>query len=244
MKTYAWKDLKQHPDLVILLLACFLCTIGGLIWGNSPLLQSITIALLGVLAFSQLNSRAQIDAVARGWNRNRTDLLLKDFPPEYTKAQKEVAASYFFAGLTMSRTLPLMEPHIDRVLKNDGSVQILLPNPENAPLMSMIAKMRPYKDPQTIKAEISNSIQKANGLRNKGNLEVRTVDYLPGLSFNVMDADRPQASLMVQVYEFGADRRAESAPIVFLTPSDGEWFEHFKAQASRLWETGSPLPPN
>jgi hypothetical protein len=34
----------------------------------------------------------------------------------------------------------------------------------------------------------------------------------------------------------------ESAPIFSLRPADGFWYEHFAAEAERLWQDGTPWP--
>lgn len=238
--------LKNDLDLVILVGAAILFTILGITGMNDDFLNPAIVALLGALAFSLLKSRDQVAEVTATWHRSRTDLLLWNFPPEYTAAQRTVSHSYFFAGTTMSRTLPLMRDNITRILKNDGRVRILLPDPMSEPLMEMIARTRPTRSADMIRKDIEYALVSAEALRlpEKGQLEIRTVQFLPGIGINAMDLKHPSESIMVQVYEFAHNEGSERAPIFYLTAADGKWFSHFSAQIERLWESGEDVTPN
>lgn len=206
-------------------------------------LAPIMVALLAGLAFSQLRSRFQVFDVAKTWHRARTELFRWSFPPEYHEAQTSVSHNYFFAGATMERTMPLMKTHIQRVLNNDGQVRILLPNPENDPLIDMIVAARPKKTKATIIRSIKYSLESANDLVNQGSgtLEIRTFNSPPNIGINAMDLGYPKASIMIQMYEYAPTD--EGVPIFFLTSEDRPWLDHFEGQIERLWADGSPYIP-
>lgn len=229
----------HHLDFAILIGLAIYFAIGGLIGISADILNPVIVAMLSVLAISQLRSRSQVADVAATWHRTRTDLFSPVFPPEYTKAQSTVSHSYFYTGATMMRTMANMSDHIPRILRNDGSVRILLPDPNNEQLLAMIAATHPDKTVDDIRLDIENSLRIANRLRSdKGTLEIRTTQFVPSIGINAMDLAHPTKSIMVQMYEFIPQQEIERAPIFYLTNGDRTWFAHFEAQIRRLWESG------
>lgn len=233
----------RHLDNLILIGFGGYFTYRGFTGMSAKELTPIMVGLLAGVALSQLRSRIQVSSVAATWHRARTDLLLRDFPPEYREAQSTVSHNYFFAGTTMARTLPIMATHITRVLKNGGRVRILLPNPDIAPLMDMIAASRPTTNAAAIQRSITHSLATAEDLKTQGTgtLEARTFNSLPSIGINAMDLEHPTASIMVQMYEYAPKK--EGGPIFFLTGEDRMWFDHFEQQIERLWDDGRPYIP-
>ena len=243
-----WRRLRIDIDIVILILLAILFAILGFFGLGAKFLSPVIVAMLSVLAISQLRIRWQVEGVQKTWRQSRTDLLLDKFPEDYYKARSVAQGNYFFAGVTMRRTLATATPDIVRILRNDGAVRILLPDPGNESLMKMIAETREPATENEIKSDIEYSIATAERLHipGKGKLEIRIVSFLPGLGINAIDVGTPSASIMVQVYEFSNDGKTERSPIMFLTEADGRWLEHFEAQIERLWAAGttavSPAP--
>lgn len=234
-------------DLTILIVAAVFFAVGSLIGLDDKVLNPVTVALLGALAYSQIKSRTQISKVAASWHPARTDLFLWDFPEEYKRAQSQAMKSYFFAGVTMARTLPLMTLHIQRILDQGGLVQILLPDPNNPNLVEMISATRSPKKPAQIKREIQHSLKSLEDIHpSVGTLELRVISFLPSVGINAIDLESPvesHKSLMIQMYEFAPEQGHERAPIFFLTTHDSVWFSHFAAQSKRLWEAGTEYRP-
>lgn len=234
---------QQHFDTYILIVASVLITIASIAgWISGDFLSGVIIALLGLVAISQLRSRFQIDDVANTWYQKRTEIFSDNFPPAYQEAQETVASSYFYTGETMSRTMSVMRRHIQRVLKNQGSVRILLPNPDNQELMKAIAQTHSDKNAQSIKRSIENSFQSAQECATENNqVELRTTDVMPHVGINGWDIGEPSGKIMVQMYEYKPSS-TERAPIFILETKDGEWFRHFSSQIERLWSDGKEYP--
>ncbi|MDD0858023.1 hypothetical protein NHF46_10060 [Arthrobacter alpinus] len=227
-------------DNWILIVLSVVFAIGGITGMASGLLNPIMVAMLGILAISQLRIRSQVSAVAENWQSSRTDIFLSRFPQEYLEAQKNVTQNYFFTGITMSRTLPMMGQGITRILENNGQVRILLPDPNNDNLLKMIAEIRPGKNVRDIRLDIEHSLRTAKLLSSgAGRLEIRTIQFLPSIGINAMDLGHPMRSIMIQMYEFHPASGDERAPIFYLTAVDHAWFGHFEAQVERLWAKGS-----
>jgi hypothetical protein len=60
------------------------------------------------------------------------------------------------------------------------------------------------------------------------------------MGLNVIDVGSPNGLIVLQHYEHRSI--AESAPAFSLRPADGFWYEHFAAEAERLWQDGTPWP--
>lgn len=238
LKTLVIKIVPQVDNWILICLAVFFA-IGGLTGMAAKILNPIIVGMLGILAISQFRSRSQVSTVTATWHRARTDIFVPKFPPEYLEAQKKVTHSYFFAGITMFRTMPMMRQHISRILANEGSVRILLPDPTNEHLLEMIAEIRPGQTVDDIRDDIKHSLRIAGNLRGStGKIEIRTIQFIPNIGINAMDLNYPTKSIMVQMYEFLPKPGDERAPIFYLTADDHAWFGHFEAQIERLWAKG------
>ena len=229
----------ENTDLWILAVSSVVFTfLGAFGVASVQVLASVILALLSLVAISQIRSRHQISTVAASVVRDRTSLFQRNFPEDYNSLREYSTHSYFFAGLSMQRTLPIMRVHIERILDNGGLVRVLLPNPDNAQLMTMISKTgTPNEDSRRAATNIRYTIDLCAEIARGGRRPlVRTVEYLPRLGINALDLDQPGAIIMIQMYQFMPQN--DSAPIFTITRTDGHWFDHFHDEIERLWAHG------
>lgn len=202
-------------------------------------LSSVVLALLAVLAVSQLRGRHETRAQLSSWQRGRTDLFQFDFPSSYYEARDRAGHSYCFAGMTMQRTLPTTRVHLERILRNEGSVRLLLPDPTSAVLMEMVAaSRRSAETPVRVAELIRQSLNEIATIGTSNVAEVRVTSVLPRVGLNLIDVDQPGALLMVQMYQLRPE--TEPGPIFTLTTHDGPWLSHFRDEFERLWSEGKP----
>lgn len=236
---WARDDIKsgKNLDVWILVVLAFIFALLGILGADDKLLNACVLGLLGILAISQIKSRHQVAEVTATWQRARTDIFSADFPQEYYDARSQASSNYFFSGTTMARTLPTMQQDITRILRNGGSVRILLPDPDNEHLIQMIAKSR-GDAVEGIRRSIQHALATATGIRSREghNFEIRTSHVLPRVGINAMELGHPSASIMIQMY--GIAPSSESKPIFLLTPDDKVWFNHFQDEIERLWSAG------
>lgn len=240
--SWCWADVRsgENLDLWLLFIAALLFTMLGAVGlSSTQVLSSVVLGLLALLAVSQIRSREAAHRILNVCNGRRTELFHSEFPDVYYEARKSATHSYSFAGLTMKRTLPTMEADIVRILSNGGAIKILLPDPDNDMLMRMVAASRRFREPPEGVAEaVRHSLDAAARIHDGSGRrpEVRTTSLLPRTGYNIIDADHPNALLMVQMYQVAPP--AEPGPIFLIKPSDGQWFEHFNAEFKRLWDLG------
>jgi hypothetical protein len=60
------------------------------------------------------------------------------------------------------------------------------------------------------------------------------------MGINAIDPESPDGVIVLQHYEHRPE--AEAAPIFCLRPADRIWYEHFLAEAKRIWDDGTPWP--
>jgi hypothetical protein len=240
---WCWTDIRRGEtiDLWILIAAALVFTVLG-VTGIASIqwLNSLVLALLAVLAISQIRGRQEVRGLVASWQRSRTSIFEADFPDAYYAARSRASKSYSFAGMTMQRTFTTMRPDLIRILDNSGTVRILLPDPSNQPLMEMVAASRRFGETAShMSNQISQFIAIAKDLRGATGHSpaVKVISLLPRVGLNVINGDLPDALVMVQLYQVHPEK--EPGPIFVLTPSDGEWFTHFRNEFEQLWKSGT-----
>jgi hypothetical protein len=240
---WCWMDIRQGEtiDLWLLVAASLIFTVLGATGiASIQVTSSVVLALLALLAISQIRGRQEIRGLVTSWQRSRTSIFEADFPDAYYAARSRASQSYSFAGMTMQRTFSTMRPDLIRILDNNGTVRILLPDPSNQALMEMVAASRRYGETASdMSDQVRQSIATAKGLRGttgRGS-EVKVISLLPRVGLNVIDGGLPDALLMVQLYQIHP--KGEPGPIFVLTPSDREWFTHFHNEFEQLWNSGT-----
>ncbi|MFC9616600.1 hypothetical protein [Streptomyces sp. NPDC056938] len=113
------------------------------------------------------------------------------------------------------------------------------PDADEAAVTTQNRPTRPR--PNEIRDEIRQSLRLLERLRTetRGRLEVRTTHTALKFGLNYLDVNKTSAQLCVQLYSF--DVSGESRPIFALTLGDAPWFETFREQAERLWDSSQPV---
>ena len=240
---WCWMDIRQGEtiDLWLLVTASLIFTVLGATGiATIQVTGSVVLALLALLAISQIRGRQEVRGLVASWQRSRTSIFEADFPDAYYAARSRASQSYSFAGMTMQRTFLTMRPDLIRILDNNGTVRILLPDPSNQALMEMVAASRRYGETASdMSDQVRQSIATAKGLRGTTGHgpEVKVTSLLPRVGLNVIDGGLPDALLMVQLYQIHP--KGEPGPIFVLAPSDREWFTHFHDEFEQLWNSGT-----
>jgi hypothetical protein len=238
---WTWHNL----DFVLQLVAVAFLVIFGLLGVVSEqIVWTGILAVLGLVAISQLRGREQLQSIVGEFRVQRLAVFLSKFPTEYYAARESANDSYFYAGTSMRRTADAAAPHLRRILKAGGVVRVLLPNPENRILIDMIATSQAAgRDPSVVATRIRESIRVLREFPSaQGKLEIRTTEVLPRFGINIIDRGTPSALAVIQLYEF-RPTADEAAPIMLLRESDGGWYHAYLEQADRLWEYGVVYQP-
>jgi hypothetical protein len=238
------KDIKEgdNADLWLLSVAAVAFTIlGALGIVTEQALASLILALLAVLAISQIRTRQVLTASRTSGS---STVLHTGFPDAYYALRASTQRDWLYIGNSMSRTFTTGRLDIERIVKSGGTVRILLPDPRHLPLIAMIEQgKRVPEGVDLVVRNIESALAKAVALKTAvgGAIEIRTTKTLPKIGINLLDSGTARGAVMVQLYEYKA--LSEPAPILYLEAWDGYWYNHFRSLAERLWDDSIPWSP-
>ena len=117
----------EYLDLYILGLAALTFTILGIVGvADIKVLASATLALLAVLAYSQIRSRRHVADIARSQHSDPLSLFQTEFPGGL-EARRGSASSLLLIGISMTRTVQGGSLTVLRqMLRSGGKIRVLL----------------------------------------------------------------------------------------------------------------------
>jgi Domain of unknown function (DUF5919) len=234
----------DYLDLYLLATSALVIAILGVVGvADIKVLASAILGLLAVLAFSQIRSRHNVSQITKAQKPDPLAIFRRTFPDDLDR-RRASASSLLLIGLSMSRTVRgISQDGLRAILNSGGSVRVLLLDPSNDELVRAASRHRTYgTSPEGLKKRIQGSLDDLRDLaeNSRGDLEIRVTSFIPHMSMNVIDAGRRNGLIAVQHYEYRP--AAEPSPIFCITPSDAMWFEHFAAEAERIWADGDVWP--
>lgn len=244
---WAKADIRTGENIDLwLLVAVALATtaLGATGVASATVLSSVVLSTMALLAISQLRARREITASLAAYRAARLELFHLAFPDEYYERRERLTTNYLFVGLTMQRTLSTGRPAFESLLARGGSIRVLLPNPDDLPLLGMVSDSYRHMDsPSAIAASVKSTISTLRAMHSQhgGVLEVRLMGMPARVGFNALDIGTPSGVVMVQHYEFRPE--SEAGPIILLhAEQDEPWYSRFLAEAERLWAYATPAP--
>jgi hypothetical protein len=205
--------------------------------------SAVVVALLALLAFSQIRSRKLLEQIHNERHGGATALFARDFSTDLIMRRRQ-AHDLLLAGDSMSRTVNGMRPELAAILRNGGRIRVLVLDPTDEALIKEAANRRIAHTlgPDKLRARITNTLDDLTALREQagGRLEIRVSSAISSAGFNCLDMASLRGLVSVQHYEYQPEH--EAAPIFTLAPSDGEWYHHFVDEAERLWAAGTEWP--
>lgn len=237
--------LHRDLDLYVLAAGALVFTVlGSAGLADAAALSSATLGLLTFLAIAQIRSRRQVGEIGGLGRVTRTDVLSTDFPDDLG-VRRQHARTLLLIGHSLRRTVETSRGHLRRSLDAGAQIRVLLVDPDDENAVRTLAGAD--ADEQTVtrlRGRINASLEEFASIaaHGSGRLELRVTSTPPHVGVNAVDVAGKDGLLVVQHYEHAAP--AESAPILRLEPADGFWFQHFVAEAERMWRDGQPWPPS
>jgi hypothetical protein len=205
-------------------------------------MSSVVLALLALLAFSQIRSRRLTEQIRRSHQADPTALFKTKFPVDLI-ARRAGAFDILLIGHSMTRTVQGMRSDMLAILEAGGRVRVLVLDPTDDPLVETAdRRISQSLGNGRLRQRIMTTLEDLATLRSKttGRLEVRVSSRISSAGFNCLDVSGPRGLVCVQHYEYHPV--GEAAPVFVLEPQDAPWYQHFAAEAERLWEAGTPWP--
>lgn len=234
----------EYLDLYVLAVTAFVFTILGTVGVASVAnLASIILALLAVLALSQIRTRRHVASIVDSQRTDPFALFMKAFPQDLME-RRAAATDALLIGMSMSRTVQgAARTDMRRTLVNGGRVRVLVMDPTDDALIRVVSRNSSlWPSAERLKGRILGTLDELSDLRRStgGRLEIRIAPFAPMMGINALNLSDPDGVIVVQHYEYKP--AAEAAPIFALKAADGFWFNHYAAEANRMWEDGIPWP--
>jgi hypothetical protein len=229
----------ENLDLYFLAAAALAFTVLGFLGVTSvAVLASGVLALLAMMALSQIRSRKSVATIAAAQRADPLALFRTTLTDEIA-SRRATATSFLFIGESMVRTVQAGRADLRRLLLGGGKLRVLLPDPDNKGLLDAADRLQD----QRAEARIRNTLEELTVLRKStgGQMEIRTCSVVPRIGVYVFNLGEPDGVVFVQHFEHRP--LFDSAPVFRLDARDGFWYERFAAEANRMWEDGNPWPP-
>jgi hypothetical protein len=210
---------------------------------DMKLLASVILALLAVLAYSQIRSRRHVAEIAAAQSSDPLSIFNTEFPDDVDR-RRGSAQSLLLIGMSMTRTVQGGSLTVLRQsLGSGGKIRVLLMDPTDDELIRAASAHSQHGITQDrLKRRIEATLDELAALEDvtSGDLEIRVTSFIPHMGVNAIDPGSPSGMLVLQHYEHRP--AGESSPIFSLRSGDGFWYDHFAAEAERLWEDGTSWP--
>ena len=240
-----WKDVShgENIDLYVTVLTAFTLAVINLVADFSAWTTSVILAVLGVLVVAALGNRHQVRNLAQRFGaqntpplRGRGDLARL---PESAKEAKEI----LIIACSASSVLLDTEFFINRI-KQGTRVRLAVVNPDAdvvidiigrsdiVPAETQLADMRTAAGlAQRIKTQVTNTDL----------FEMRVFDYVPTISFVMIDGHLPVGRIIVEMYLYQTDPGRR--PHLLVTAKDHpDWYRDFRNICEAIWRDAKPSP--
>lgn len=208
MNTFSrvWRDIRNFENLdqyltVVLALGLAVLSLFGI---GAQYIDSLTLAVLGLLALSAVTNRHRIDDLQRNLAGTATALFVEEFPKDL-KENFEEAQEVWLVGVSLHRTINFNYDKLERKLKQGHKLKVMLVHPEGAGIEIAASRNYVRKDAAVTATRIRENLQLLCHLRTIApeRLQIKTIQN--PLSYGVIatNPNTPKGCLYIEHYTFG-----------------------------------------
>ncbi len=234
-----WQEILHgdNLDLYLIVPVAFITAILNLFGIVSDVfMNTITLAVLGILAVSALSNRHALSGLKITPSVNT--IFQEQFPASLDE-EVESATELWLIGITLNRSVKAYYPLIKQKLNKGHIVHVLTVHPD--PDIVELVEMRAYS-PHNVERtcnEIQVSLQYFCDLKQSApdKLQIRTIRHPLGQGIMAMNPDSVSGVFYVANYPFKT--QYGSQPKFVIRASDGHWYNLFRDELQNLWESGT-----
>jgi hypothetical protein len=224
----------ENIDLYFFAFAALtLAILNGLGLASKTLVESITLALLGLLAVYSLGIRDRLSGINDKLSGTK-NLLRDEFPFE----QKDTISSskeLFIVGITLNRTITTLYSELEQKLKNGQSIKILLVEPSSEATKLIPQRIyRPISD-KRLSEKILDTITLACELHSLApdRFEIRTINFPIPFGCFASNIELKNGSIYLEYYSY---KTSTDLPcVVVYEKIDPHWYNVYKTEVLNLW---------
>ena len=234
-----WSDIRNFDNLdqyltVALALGLSVLSLFGV---GTQYVDSVTLAVLGLLALSAVASRHRIDDLQRNLAGTATALFVEEFPEDLKKNLEE-AQEVWLVGVSLHRTINFNYDKLERKLKQGHKLKVMMVHPEGPGVEMAASRNYIRKDSAATAAHIRENLQLLCHLHSTapGCIEIRTIQNPLSYGAIATNPNSVRGCLYLEHYTFGVSPL--SLPRYVIRAGDGQWYDFFKREILAMWEYG------
>lgn len=233
-----WNDIRkgQNIDLLLTVMLSFVLVALNLFGiTSSSLVATLTLAVLGLIALSSLESRYQVSELTEKLNGTSGSLFLDNYPAELDR-DIENAQELWLIGISLSRTIKSYYSIIEQKLIKGYPVKAILSHPEGATLELSVLPIYGNKSIEQRKSEILGSLETLCELQERypDLMKIKTSRHYIGHGVMAIDPNSVKGKLYIENHPFKMP--GGSRPKFILEPKDGVWYDFYKQEMFTIWE--------
>lgn len=228
----------ENIDLYFFAFAALtLAILNGLGLASKTLVESVTLALLGLLAAYSLGIRDRLSNISSKLT-GTNNLLYEELPSDLRDTVISNSKELFIIGISLSRTVATFYSQLEKKLKDGQKIKILVvdPNGEAAKLLPQRI-YRPITN-QRLSDKISDTLLLACSLYSKApdQIEIRTIDFPIPFGCFASNIELSDGSIYVEYYSYKTTR--DLPCVVVSSRKDPHWYSVYKTEILNLWNAG------
>jgi hypothetical protein len=241
----AWSEIKrgENIDLYVTLLGAFAATAIGLVIDPESWMDSIPLAVLGLVAFGVLGNRHKLEHLielsgvpSAPLLKHRRDLATL---PENAAEAKDI----LIIACTASTILLDTSFFIDSA-KQGTHIRLAVINPDETAVVDILGRMD-IMPRETLAADMGRTMgllkRIAAHVSSVASFKVRVLNHLPTLSFIMIDGNLSTGRIIVEMYPYQCD--PTQRPHYVVTARDHpDWFRYFGKICEDIWNQAEDLP--
>jgi hypothetical protein len=228
----------ENIDLYFFAFAALsLAILNGLGLASKTLVESVTLALLGLLAAYSLGIRDRLNGINNKLSGTR-NLLCDEFPPSLKDTAIIGSKELFIIGITLNRTIATFYSQLEQKLKDGQKIKILLVEPHSTATQLIPKRVyRPISD-QQLSGKILDTIALISSLHSLApdKLEIRTINFPIHFGCFAADIESSNGSVYLEYYSY---KTTKDLPCVVVSArTDPSWYNMYKTEILNLWNAG------
>lgn len=251
IESLIWFAIENGPAIFTIAFAIYVIALAQTITLPTETLLQWILAILGLLAISELVERLRKIRHIERVSVESLDLLKnRDKKPSADQyflwhlpslePYLEKATDISLSGLVVQHATTENRRVLAKRLEHGARIRILAIDPD-----SESAKHHTYSSLELLKADAKVTLQNAifllsRSIDSKGSVELRYIDELPHFNITAIDPDQEHGVIFVEFYLNRWVTKGRPR-VELIAKRDGEWFTFFRNQFEMLWQESKPV---
>lgn len=235
-----WEDIQQgeNIDLYASILLAFVVVVVSLLGAvPSELVASLTLAVLGLLAISNLGNRHRLEEFSKKLSAPNAPFIgsRKDLARLSENARD--ARDILIIACSASNVLLLEREFFVNKVQQGATIRIAIIDPNENSVLEILGRSDVVSAPG-LSNDLAVTTDLIKGISAKPSskklFQVRVINYIPSLSFVLIDSHLPTGQIFVEMYPYKVD--PGQRPHLLVTAKDHpDWYRYFRNIGEAIW---------